>query len=129
MIRTRRKGVAIVESKKGILVVSGRSKIFALPGGGAKRGESRRRATKRELREETGLRTKSTKYLFSYVGRKWKDSRKRIVINYAKVFSIKAFGRLRPRSEIRHVGWYKAGSSLRISKSTKKLIEKYFMNK
>ena len=49
MVKIRRKGVAIVHTNKGILVVSGRRKIFMLPGGGADRGESRRKATIREL--------------------------------------------------------------------------------
>ena len=37
----RRRGVAIVENSKGILVVAGHSKKFMLPGGGANRWESR----------------------------------------------------------------------------------------
>ena len=63
MTRIRKKGIAIVETRKGILVVSGNNKkIFGLPGGGADKGESRRRAASRELREETGLKTKSSKF-------------------------------------------------------------------
>ena len=64
----RRKGIAIVHTKKGILVVAGRSKKYILPGGGAKKGESRQKAAIRELYEETGLKAKSSKYLFKYVG-------------------------------------------------------------
>ena len=58
MIRLRRKGVAIVDTDKGILLVAGRSKKFMLPGDGAKGWESRKKATIRELYEETGLKTK-----------------------------------------------------------------------
>ncbi len=125
MTRVRRKGVAIVESKKGILVVAGRRKIFALPGGGANRKESRKRAAMRELREETGLKTKSVKYLFSYKGRKWRDHKGRKVRNHAKVFLIKAYGRLRPRKEIKYVAWYNSKSHIRVSKNTKNLINRY----
>ncbi len=45
MSNKRRKGVAIVDTNKGILVVAGRSKKFILPGGGAKKWESRKKAT------------------------------------------------------------------------------------
>ena len=71
MIYKRRKGVAIVDTDKGILVVAGRNKKFILPGGGAERLESRKKATIRELYEETGLRTRNITYLFRYVGGKW----------------------------------------------------------
>ena len=129
MTRIRKKGVAIVESKKGILVVAGRRKIFALPGGGADGGESRKHAAMRELREETGLWTKRMKYLFSYKGYQWHDHKGRRVVNHAKVFSVKASGRLRPRHEIKHVAYWKPGSKIRISKRTENLIKKYFKMK
>jgi len=124
-MRIRKKGVAIVESKKGIIVVAGRSKIFALPGGGADKGESRKKAATRELREETGLWSIKTEYLFNYKGHPWNDYKGRKVINDAKVFLIKANGRLRPRHEIKHVAHWKPGSNVRISRSTEGLIMKY----
>ena len=64
MVLIRRKGVAIVDSPKGILVVAGKTKVFHLPGGGTKKGEDRKKAAVRELHEETGLKTKRIKYLF-----------------------------------------------------------------
>ncbi len=129
MTRIRRKGVAIVESEKGILVVAGRGKVFALPGGGANGKETRKKAAIRELREETGLKTKHAKYVFSYKGRKWKDYKGKYVRNHAKVFLIKIYGHLRPRKEVKYVAWYNPNSKVRISRSTRGLIEKYLKTK
>jgi len=70
MTYKRRQGLAIVDTKEGILVVSGKKRIFILPGGGAGKGESRKRATIRELREETGLIAYSCKFLFYHRGSK-----------------------------------------------------------
>lgn len=114
----RRRGTAIVVNKKGIhegiLVTAMRNKVFLLPGGGAKKGESRKRAAIRELYEETGLRATSVKYLFSI-----KTSMDH------KVFLIKASGHPRPRMEIKHIAWWKPGSKIRISKGTRKIIYHY----
>jgi 8-oxo-dGTP diphosphatase len=128
MTRIRKKGTAIVHTSKGILVVSGRRRIYALPGGGANKGESRKKATMRELREETGLKTKSTKFLFEYEGRKWHDYKGKSVKNHTKVFLIKAYGRARPRHEIKHIAYWKEGSDVKISKGTEQLIKKYLGN-
>lgn len=124
-MRIRHKGVALVETDKGILVVAGRRKIYSLPGGGANRGESRKKATIRELREETGLKSKGAKYLFSYKGRKWKVRKGNLVKNHAKVFLIKTYGRARPRHEIKYIAWWKLGSKLKISTRAESIIKKY----
>ena len=78
----------------------------------------------RELREETGLSTKKRTYLFSYHGRKW-HTKKGSVKNHAKVFLIKAHGRVRPRHEIKYIAYWKPGCRLKISSGTKKLIKRY----
>jgi len=62
----RRRGTAIVETSKGILVVSHNNRTFYLPGGGAEKGESRKEAAIRELKEETNLQTLSCSFLFEY---------------------------------------------------------------
>lgn len=123
----RRRGTAIVDTPRGILVASGRRKIFLLPGGGTerKRKESRRKASIRELREETGLRAYDSKYLFTYNESKYyPDGRKRKIVNKHKVFLIKAKGRARPRDEVKHIAYYKDGN-INLPYNTKKIVEKY----
>ena len=49
-MRIRRKGVALVETEKGILMVREKGhRNFSLPGGGTNKGESRKDAAMREL--------------------------------------------------------------------------------
>lgn len=125
MVFRRRKGVAIVQTSKGILVVAGRSKRFMLPGGGAEKWESRKKATIRELREETGLRARRIEYLFRYVGNTWRAHSGKIVRNYAKVFLVQAEGTPRPRHEIKYVAYWKPGSKLSLASGTKAVLSKY----
>lgn len=125
MADKRRKGAAIVETSNGILVVSGRSKVFMLPGGGADNGESRERAAIRELKEETDLDTKEIKFLFSYIGGKWHTHSGKQVRNHTKVFLIKASGVPRPRHEIKYIDFWKPESKIRLTTGTKIVIERY----
>jgi len=122
---TRRRGTAIVETSKGILVVAGRNKVFMLPGGGAEHGESRKKATIRELYEETNLKTKEIHYLFSYLGHKWHTKSGKSVRNDSKVFLVKAYGDARPRNEIKYIAFWKPNSKLHISSGTRKSIMLY----
>jgi len=125
MTIVRRRGTAIIDTPNGILVASGRRKIFLLPGGGTKRKESRRKAAIRELREETGLRAYSSKYLFTYNEQKYyPDGRKRKIVNLHKVFLIKAKGHARPREEVKHITYYKDGN-ISLPYNTKKIVERY----
>lgn len=121
----RRKGVAIVNTSKGILVVAGKSKKFILPGGGAEKWESRKKATIRELYEETGLKTKNITYLFRYVGGKWHAHKGRPIRNHAKVFFVEAEGTPRPKHEIKYIAFWKPESNIHITIGTKKVIERY----
>lgn len=122
----RRRGTAIVETLKGILVASGRRKIFLLPGGGAEKWESRRKAAIRELREETGLRGYKSHFLFTYVGAVHKSHGGGHFQDQNKVFLVKATGHARPTHEIKYIEWYKPGSKIHISGITRGIIEKYY---
>ena len=125
-VRRRRRGTAIVETEKGILVAAGRSKVFLLPGGGANRGESRTKAAMRELREETDLRSYRTKYLFRHRGRVHKSHGQGYFQDHHTVCLIKAKGIPRLRHEIKHVAYYKPGSKVHISRVTREIIDKYY---
>jgi 8-oxo-dGTP diphosphatase len=127
MTKKRRRGTAIVETSKGILVTSGHRRIFILPGGEANKGETRMQGAIRELREETGLVAYDTKYLFNYVGYKHKTfSGKHYFRDYHKVFLIKAKGKARPRHEVKHIAYYKPGNDARISPITRSIIDRYY---
>jgi NUDIX domain. len=69
-VKFRRRGTAIVETERGILLTAGRTgKPFILPGGGTKRGESRFMAALRELTEETHLLPYSAQIIFKHKGK------------------------------------------------------------
>jgi ADP-ribose pyrophosphatase YjhB (NUDIX family) len=79
-------------------------------------------ATTRELHKETGLATRHYQHLFSYDDPE--DSR--LIRNLHKVFLIETVGRPRHRSgESGYIGYWKPGSSLHLSRTTKLLIENY----
>lgn len=120
----RRKGIAIVDTKKGILVGATHD-TFILPGGGAKFWESRKKAAIRELYEETGLKTKRIKYLFKDIGIKWRDHKDRLIRNHSRVFLVEPEGVPKPRHEIKKVAFYKPGSKIKIGEGSKKIIDMY----
>lgn len=127
MTIVRRRGTAIVETKKGILVTASRHGPFLLPGGGAEKWESRRRATKRELKEETGLESYDCKYLFTYNEPKYNsDGKKRKIRNLHKVFLIKATGTPKPNyHDVSRIDYWTLNSNINISKTTRIIINKY----
>jgi len=128
-VKKRRRGTALVETEKGILVTAGRGGVFLLPGGGANRGESRTKAAMRELREETGLKPYYAKYLFRHRGRVSKSHGHGYFQDHHTVCLIKARGTPSPRHEIKHVAFYKPWSGVRISGVTREIIEKYYSYK
>jgi len=125
-VRKRRRGAAIVDTLNGILVVSGKGKLFILPGGGARKGESRRHAAIRELKEETGLNVIDSKYLFRYVGGVHKSHGGGHFQDHNKVFLMKTTGTAQPKHEVKNIEYYKDGSDINVSDTTKKIIEKYY---
>lgn len=127
MVIVRRRGTAIVETPKGILVTASRNKLFLLPGGGAEKWESRRKATIRELKEETGLKAYSWRYLFTWHEPKYSyDGKRRKIRNLHKVFLIKASGYPKPNyHDVSHIAYWHPKSSVNISRTTKAIIEKY----
>ena len=129
MIYNRRCGTAIVEFPEGILVVSQDSESFMLAGGGANKGESRRRAAMRELQEETGLKPLGSKYLFAYKGKLHRNYKGGHFRDYHKVFLIKADGTPTPQREIKRIAFFKEGSCLKLVYSSKEIIEKFLAMK
>ena len=117
----QRRGTAIVESDKGILVTSGRGRVFITPGGGAKRKESRMQAAIRELKEETGLEPYFAMALFRFTGPQHRTHQ-----DLHTVYYIKAKGIPRPKHEVKHIAFYTPGSEVRLSSSTKEIVNKYY---
>jgi 8-oxo-dGTP pyrophosphatase MutT (NUDIX family) len=125
LVHLRRRGTAIVDFPKGILVVSESGNRYSLPGGNARNGESRRKAAIRELREETGLKTIDCVYLFEYYGKGiHKDLKGGFFKTAHKVFLLKTEGIPKPRKEIKHICYFN-GSNVNLHYSSRKIIEKY----
>lgn len=125
----RRRGTALVEMPQGILVVAGRKDVYSLPGGGCGKKEKREHAALRELEEETGLKGRSPKYLFSETSSPHKSHGGGYFQDNHKVFLIKADGSPRPRKEIKKVAFYKSGSSIRLGRTSRKIINRYYLHK
>jgi 8-oxo-dGTP diphosphatase len=124
-VRKRRRGSVIVDTPKGIMVVSGRKKLFILAGGGASKKESRKDAAIRELEEETGLKIKNTRYLFKHKGSVHKSYSGGYFRDHNKVFLVETIGTPKPQHEIKHIAYYSKDSDINISKTTKKIIDAY----
>lgn len=128
-VKKHRRGTALVETKRGILVTAGRSKVYLLPGGGANKGEARIEAAMRELREETGLKSYYAKYLFRHVGKVHKSHGHGYFQDHHTVCLVKTKGTPMPRHEVKHIEYYKPGSHVRISGVTREIIDKYYAYK
>lgn len=112
----RRRGTAIVETSKGILLTAMSGGTFLLSGGGANKGESRFRAAIRELEEETGLTAYYAKIIFKHESHSHRHT----------VVLIKAKGTPRPKNEVKYIDYYQPEKDIKISKGTKDIIKKYY---
>ena len=124
MVRSRRRGTALVDTPNGILVVSKNGRDFLLPGGGARRHESRQDAAIRELREETGLKAVDIAYLFRFTGIVHKGTKGGFFRNTHKVFLVTATGEAEPGQEVKSVAYYD-GSGPSLAYSAQKIIGRY----
>ena len=110
----RRRGTAIVDTLRGILVVSHDDRTFYLPGGGAEKGESQKTAAIRELKEETSLEIVACRFLFEYES----------LTDNHEVFLIETSGIAKPSSEIKYIGYFN-GSNLKVSNATWEILQLY----
>ena len=125
----RRRGTAIVETERGILLTAGRSgKPFILPGGGAKKGESRFMAALRELTEETGLLPYAAEIIFKHKGKiRPTISGRHKFQDHHTVCLIKASGTPKPGGgDAKRIGYYYPSCNVSISTTTKEIIERYY---
>lgn len=116
----RKRVTAIVETDKGIVVVSHSKQgkpTFMLPGGSIRKKESYMGAVTRELYEETGLHASEVKYLFDLPTKH----------NLHKVFFVKTHGTLRKGHETTHINFWNESTKdkLRVAWHVKPIIEKY----
>jgi len=128
-VRYRRRGTAIVETERGILLTAGRpGRPFILPGGGAKRGESRFMAALRELTEETGLLPYSAEIIFTHKGKvRPTMSGRHKFQDHHTVCIVKASGVPKPGGgDAKRIGYYYHGCNVWISTTTKEIIERYY---
>lgn len=126
-IRYRRRGTAIVETEHGILLTSGQHGDYILPGGGAEKDESRFVAALRELTEETGLLPYYAEVIFRHRGKISPTlSGKHKFQDHHTVCFVKASGKPRPRGgDAKRITFYYDGCNVRISPTTREIIEKY----
>lgn len=122
----RRRGTAIVQTPKGILLTANKGELFVLPGGGAKTGETVKDATIRELEEETGLKAYYTKYLFRHTGKPYKTHSGDYRQDFSTVFLVKAEGVPKPMMEVKKIGFYKPDSKIMIYKSQKEILNRFY---
>lgn len=123
-MQRRRRGTALVDTPNGVLLVSQNGRRFILPGGGARRGETREGAAIRELEEETGLKAVDSTFLFEHVGPIHRSYGGGYYRDYHKVFLITSAGVAKPRKEIKALA-YSGTADISLSTATKDIIEKY----
>ena len=131
MVKTQRRGAAIVETKKGILVVAwkDKSKGFMIPGGRAEFLETRKKAAIRELYEETRLKAEKAEYIADFIGPVHKNEKGKLQRNHSKIYLIEASGKPIPSSEIKHIAFWTPKSSIKLMKGAKEVLDLYLEKK
>ena len=131
LFRKRRRGTAIVDTSKGILVVSEDGKTYCLPGGAVKGEERWKDAALRELEEETGLKASDCLYLFDFKGRIQRDIKGGFFRDAHKVYLTETCGEAEPKNEITHISYfvYPNNGNVGLSYATRRIIEKYLEEK
>jgi ADP-ribose pyrophosphatase YjhB (NUDIX family) len=124
----RRRGTAVVETDKGILLTSKDGKVFILPGGGAEKDESRFVAALRELTEETRLRPYYAEIIFRHLGKVQETlSGRGLFQDHHTVCLVKATGEARPGGgDSKYIAYHYLGCDVRVSTTTREIIEKYY---
>lgn len=117
----RKRGTAIIDTDRGILLISTSNRLYILPGGGAKKDENRMDAAIREVKAETGLVPKNCKYLFSFDEPEDRKLRNLHEVFLIEVDSIKA----KPPNQRKHIEYWHEGSKLNLSNSTTLIIDRY----
>ena len=122
--------VASIISKNNKILLTKRSKIlpeggkWCLPGGHIKPKEKAEDALKREIKEETNLKVKSSKFLFYYdeIIPKLKIS------NIVLVFSIQVSGKEKNNFEVSETKWFskKEIEKLNMAFEHKNILKKFF---
>ena len=124
----RRRGAALVRQNGKILLVAHQSKIFHLPGGGAEKGESRKKAMQRELHEELNLKTTKQKYLLKHSGEKYvyhsRSKHHKFAKDKTKLFEVEVTGKIKPQHEVKHYLFWSPSSKAQISKDTQRILQR-----
>ncbi|MCF8007344.1 MAG: NUDIX domain-containing protein [Methylovulum sp.] len=111
----KKRGTAIVQTSKGILLTKMKGDLFLLPGGKTEPGEPRIITAIRELKEETNLSAESVIFLFEHESQHYNH----------KVFLIKATGTPKASNEIILLDYYPNVSGDLISDSSLKIIHRF----
>ncbi len=124
----RARGTAVVKTDKGILLTFAEEEgKFVLPGGGVDPGEIASTATARELLEETGLKATSLEFVGSVEGPIKRFGARRPKFKFVKedfqVFNVEATGIAKPTEEVSRIGFFKPGSNIDISTTTREILE------
>ena len=123
-------GAVVLRGRKILLVKREKAPQkgkWAIPGGSVKLGETLQKAAEREIKEETGLKVKAKRplYTFDLIER---DSQGEIIFHYVIVDLLAEYigGEVSPADDVSDAGWFAFDeiNNLDISRSTLHLLRK-----